>query len=247
MRLTFLLIVLLLPLLVLAQKKTPFTVKTIEIDKKAGRKLIKDLEKEKGQLYEDENYTVKSFCRGEFGGAVRFKNKKTGKEYQCRATCAVNINRLNGRYYITNFLGHMAGRSQVLEVKDPDNLSPVSPSSKIYLIDEREYLSDDDMNTITKRGVKELVDSLGFFTLGSFPFSGKLYHIVIDREKTFVAEVKDKKYVPVQILAEKRAYSLAPEVIKAAENRYIMEFFNLNNEAGHIDIFEDQITLYFYK
>src|ERR1700722_17794087 len=58
-------------------------------------------------FFEDENYLVTKTCSGEWGGTIWFKNKKTGITYACSATCPVAVNKINGKYFITNTLAHL--------------------------------------------------------------------------------------------------------------------------------------------
>lgn len=59
---------------------------------------------------------VSKSCRGEFGGTIKFKSKKTGIEYCCASTCPVVVNKVSGKYIVTNTLAHMRGFSELIEI-----------------------------------------------------------------------------------------------------------------------------------
>ena len=57
-------------------------------------------------LLEDRLYVVTSTCSGEFGGSVHFTNKKTGISRSAAACCVRSVNKLKGKYYVSNSLSH---------------------------------------------------------------------------------------------------------------------------------------------
>lgn len=59
--------------------------------------------RKKSIFYEDEQYLVTRSCSGEWGGTVKFKNKKTGIEYSCEVTCPVSVNKLGNGYFRNQF------------------------------------------------------------------------------------------------------------------------------------------------
>ena len=71
-------------------------------------------------LYEDSIYTVRRTCHGEWGGSIWFRNKTTGVEYACAATCPVMVNKINGKYLVITSLAHLVGFSEIIEIQNPE-------------------------------------------------------------------------------------------------------------------------------
>lgn len=47
------------------------------------------------------------------------KNKRTGIEYSCPATCPVVVSKLNGEYYLTATLAYI---SEIIGIQNPDSM-----------------------------------------------------------------------------------------------------------------------------
>lgn len=193
-------------------------------------------------IFEDSLYIVSKTCRGEFGGTIKFKNKKTGIEYSATSTCPVVVNKLNGKYYITNTLDHMRGFSRILEISNPKLMSvfklpkPRSKKGKIIIMS-----FGDDQSKSTK-GTNKLVDSLGVLTLASFPYKGQLYHIVSDFKKTYLTKVENNRFITIDTVSDKNLWTSNPEVSRQQDGHMIIVFKNQEVE-GILDIFENQIIV----
>lgn len=88
-----------------------FNVNEIFVKDSSQYKTERDFIKQDSAFFEDENYLVRKSCSGEWGGTIWFKNKVTGIEYSCEATCPVAVNKVNGKYIVTTTLAHMIGFS----------------------------------------------------------------------------------------------------------------------------------------
>lgn len=134
---------------------------------------IKDFVIPNSAFFEDENDIVSKTCSGEWGGTIKFKNKKTGVEYACGATCPVVVNKISGKYIVTNTLGHLSGFTEIIEIDNPDLTSafklnkPLKKGNVIF-----RYAGDDEFKSV--KGTHKLIDSIGIMTLASFPYAGEL-------------------------------------------------------------------------
>jgi hypothetical protein len=193
-------------------------------------------------IFEDSLYIVSKTCRGEFGGTIKFKNKKTGIEYSAASTCPVVVNKLNGKYYITNTLDHMRGFSQILEIRNPKLMSvfklPIPRSKKGKII----IMSFGDDQSKSTKGTNKLVDSLGILTLASFPYKGQLYHIVSDFKKTYLTKVENNRFITIDTVSDKNLWTSNPEVSRQQDGHMIIVFKN-REVVGILDIFENQIIV----
>ena len=228
------------------QTKKLFAIKEVIISDSSQKKTAIDFKKETSNFFEDENYTVSKTCSGEWGGSIKFKSKKTGIVYSCSATCPVVVNKVDGKYIVTNTLAHLSGFSEVIEIDNPDSLSifklPVPRKKKGEII--MRYVGDDESKST--KGSKKLVDSIGLLILTSFPYDGQLFHIVTDFRKTFVAKIQNKKFVTINLLSNESIWTYNPEVIKTHNNHYIA-FFNNEKVNGYLDIYDNEINLIRFK
>jgi hypothetical protein len=193
-------------------------------------------------IYEDQIYIVSKTCSGEWGGTVKFKNKKTNIEYSASATCPVAVNKLNGKYYVTNTLAHLDGFSEILEIENPDLLTVFKPpkprkkKGKIIIMN----IGDDESKS--NKGTKQLVNSVGMLTLISFPFKGQLYHIVTDYKNTFLATIDNNKFVKIDTVSSESIWSNDPEVFITTD-KHLVVFFENEDVKGYFDIIDNQINI----
>ncbi|WP_409415792.1 hypothetical protein [Flavobacterium sp. PS2] len=189
-------------------------------------------------IYEDELYIVSKTCSGEWGGTVKFKNKKTNIEYSASATCPVAVNKLNGKYYVTNSLAHLDGFSEILEIKNPALLTVIKKTkrrkkkSKIIISYESQ----------SNKGTKQLLDSVGALTLASFPFKGQLYHIVTDYNNTFLAKIDNNKFVKIDTISDESIWSDNLEAFITIDKHLII-FFENRDVKGYFDIIDNHINI----
>ena len=196
----------------------------------------------RNNIFEDSLYIVSKSCSGEWGGTIKFKNKITGIEHSAASTCPVVVNKLNDRYYVTNTLAHLSGFSEILEISNPDSMTvfelPKPRAKKGKRIFR--YVGDDESKST--KGTKQLVDSIGVLTLASFPFNGKLYHIVTDFKKTFLTKIEENKFVTIDTVSEKTLWTYNPAVF-VSESGHLLVWFENQESEGYLDIFENQITV----
>lgn len=209
-------------------------------------KTERDFIKQDTVFFEDENYTVRKTCSGEWGGTIWFKNKVTGIEYSCEATCPVIVNKVNGKYIVTSTLAHMIGFSKVIEINNPDSMAvfklpePRQKKGKRKLY----YIGDDESKS--KKGTNILVDSVRVITIATFPYNDQLFHIVTDFKKTFISKIENNRFVTVDTISNTSILTYDPEVIRTIDGHYIV-FFGNSVTKGYIDIFENKINVFRYK
>jgi len=220
----------------------PFVVDTFEIESKFESAIISNTKR--NFFFEDENYTVTKSCSGEFGGSLFFKDKKTLIVYECESVCAVVINKIDGKYIVTNSLAHLFGSTDIVEIRDPKLLTVYKP--RVYPDDQIiRYVGQDESKS--HKGMKTLLDSIGVLTSISFPFKNKLYHIININEKLSIAEINDGKFKIIQQLSDKRLWTDNAEVLKNNDNHFILAFEGENNRDGYLDIFENRIKIYYIR
>ena len=189
-----------------------------------------DVKASRSKLFEDSLYIVSKTCNGEWGGTIKFKNKKTGIVYSAASTCPVVVNKLNGKYYVTNTLAHLRGFSEVLEISNPDSMSVFELSNIVW---------NESKST---KGTKQLLDSIGVLILVSFPYNGQLYHVVANYEKTFLTKIENNKFVTIDTVSNTSLRSSNPAAFVLENGHFLVRFKN-QNAKGYLDIFENQITV----
>lgn len=103
-----------------------------------------------GLLFPDEKYEAWNSCSGEWGGTIYFKNKDNGEIRYAQSTCAVSVNKIGDKYYISNVSTHLYERSSILEIINPEKmeltlkLPPFHPE-----IITREYETQSNLGTNT--------------------------------------------------------------------------------------------------
>ncbi|MBS1608712.1 MAG: hypothetical protein JSS70_08130 [Bacteroidetes bacterium] len=193
-------------------------------------------------IFEDSTYVVSKTCSGEWGGTIKFKNKKTGVTVSAASTCPVVVNKLDGKYFVTNTLAHLSGFSDIIEIRNPDDMSvfelpkPRKKKGKIIM----RYVGDDEAKST--KGTKSLVDSIGVLTLATFPYRGQLFHVVTDFRKTYLTQVVDGKFVSIDTVSNESLWTYDPEVFITPDKHSIV-FFDNEKVSGYLDIFENTIKV----
>lgn len=237
-------IFLLLVLLISCRKESSvFKIEINYVDKNLVEDELKQIKyfDPPGFLYKDEKYEVWKSCSGEWGGTVYFKNKQTGIIHYAIATCPVSVNKIDGKYYVSNSLSHMIGFSDILEIADPEKMETTNKLPIFHPdIITREYEAK------SHSGTKTLLDSSGISIATSFVYDKKLYSIISNRDasETTVSELKNNKFYSVAKLPEKLFYS-EPIIIKESENHQKLYF--QNPKSGVLEINNDIIKITYYK
>lgn len=231
-----------------AQTGKLFEIKEVVITDTAQKKRPWNFQRSTPYFFEDESYTVRKTCSGEFGGSIIFKNKKTGIEYGCAATCPVVVNKIEDKYIVTNTMNHLLGFSEVLQIDHPDAMQvfkPFQPPKKKKGIIVR-YVGDDEVHAT--QGSRRLLDTTRILILSSFVFKGQCYHIVADYEKTYISTIENKRLVHLQLVCDDRLFTYDPEIIRTQDNHDIVFLYdNEKNVIGYLDIAGNNILLTRYR
>jgi hypothetical protein len=227
-----------------AQTVPVFDISQETVDRKAYQSYVDSVEKQRGGFYEDEHYSVKKQCHGEFGGFVTFKNKKTGLQYVCGATCAVSLVKMGKKYVLTNTLAHMVGFSNIVAISNPDSLQRLArPTPKGRKLEQFEY---HQKNTTAKVGLKSLVDTLGVLTMLSFVFQEQLFHLVTDFKNTYVTTITKGRFVTVATIPGISPWCYDPAPIRLSNKGWLLSFEN-NDAEGFVEVVGNKIRVIRYK
>ena len=199
---------------------------------------IEVLKKRASLLYEDEDYSVRGTCSGEWGGSIWFKNKKTGIEYSSEATCPVSVNKLNGTYYVTASLGHMSGSCEVLEITQPDSMEVFRMPQPRKKHGKKTLYYVGDTESKSTRGIRKIVDKFDMLVLGSFVFQGELFHIVTDDNKTYVATIRGQEFSELKIITTENIFTYDQTVVRTSKRHLMIPI-----KGGYLDVFENQIVI----
>lgn len=246
MKAILLFLILLFSFISKSQSNRMFDITEVITDDSTQIRTEDDFLRRDTSFFEDEKYVVRKTCRGEWGGTIWFKNKKSGKEYSCKSSCPVVINFIDGKYIVTNTLSHRFDFSQIIEIANP-NLLSVFKYPKKQILNGRFYPSTGaDFESQSTKGSRQLLDSTGILTLASFPYKGFLYHIITDAHKTFVAKIVNKTFVTIDTISNESISTSDPEVIRTVDDHYIV-FFNNNRVNGYMDIIDNKINIIRFK
>lgn len=69
-------------------------------------------------IYEDSTWYARECCVGEWGGAVFFEEKHTGKAWSHPATCAEQVIRFRNAYWVCENLAHLSKRTDYTIIPD---------------------------------------------------------------------------------------------------------------------------------
>jgi hypothetical protein len=222
-----------------------FVIKEIIATDTFNKKTANDFRRRDANFFEDEKYIVRKTCSGEWGGTVWFKNKKTGIERSCIASCPVIVNKLNGKYFVTATLDHMIGFSSVIEIENPELLTVFKLPKPRAVIGKRIIRATGDDETKSTKGSKTLLDARRISMLLSFPLEGELFHLFTDYKKTYVGKVQNGKLVTMDTISQASLWGDNTDVIRTADDHF-MVFFKNDKLEGYLDVFKNKINIIRY-
>lgn len=198
-------------------------------------------------FYEDDKYLVTACCNGEFGGSIKFTDKKNLKMYSCPATCATNINKIDNIYYVTNSLIHGYGSTEVLKIKDPIKLYNLTNDTLNKYCSWWWVLHKKKEYNLTKyyQGVVKLIDTTEVITLSTFMNNNKLFFINSDRQNTYLCKLENNKFITVKRILNKSLQSYNP--INTNNDGKQIHNFEDNEKSGFIVIEKNNISILFTK
>ncbi|KGO91229.1 hypothetical protein [Flavobacterium subsaxonicum] len=136
-------------------------------------------------IYEDANYCVTYTYSGEWGGTTYFKHKISGKNYEVSSSRPTVVNKIRNKYFVTDYMGHMMGQSQVFEIENP-----LLMNKKIERVTRR---NESKSNT----GKKTLIDIFEVYISTSLVIDNTLYHLHYSKNKTYISKIKDNQLEPI--------------------------------------------------
>lgn len=199
---------------------------------------IEKLKKDRRIFFEDDTYKVTKTCSGEWGGTVRFTDKKTNIEYSCKSTCPVSVIKRDGEYIVTSSLAHLSGSTEIIKISDPKSMDvfQLPPPRKKKGKKVFRYIGDNESKS--KKGTETLLDSVGVLTLGSFLFEKELFHVVTDFKRTYIAKIENKRFVMIEFICNGRTWTYDNGVIATEDGHLIIAI-----QGGYIDIFDNQVRV----
>lgn len=261
-------LVLFVRLLSFGQSTVDFNIEIILIDDSSDIMSAIDFGQIDSVFFQDEQYFVRRTCVGEFGGSIWFKNKKSGIEYSCSATCPVSVNKFDKKYLVTTTLTHFQRYSSLLEIENPDSMEIFQEPDleravgklglkKRRLIKWRfrkMYYSHSagELESKSRKGTRSILDTLGINILLSFPYQNNLYHIIRDSNTLYLSRLEGSVITTVDTIFSgldkfnivedgiKNMYNT--DVFKTGENSYKILFEN-SGLLGYLDINENKIRL----
>jgi len=203
-------------------------------------------------FYEDDKYLAYECCVGEYGGALFFTNKQTKRVYSCPATCARNINKFDGSYYVTISLTHLEGSTKILKIDDPSKLYELTVDSmKTYCNWWTQLTSEKGHNNGGKYskfeiGTKKILDTIGVLTMTSFVYNNNLYHINTDRRnRTFISKIQGDSLLLIDSIFNQSLWSYNPENRKFGSMQ--LHSFNNHETSGFLTIKNDTISIIIFE
>lgn len=161
-------------------------------------------------IFEDQHYVVRSCCKGEFGGALFFKHKKSHRTFSCRATCITGVHKIDSSYYITTSIAHASGFSRVAKIDDPKKLFEIKDKKQLFDCSWYDIYTEDPKEEIKHpvgytrdQGQKTLLDTMGISILGSFDYKNHLYHIYSDWNKSYIGYINNGELKPIDTIYSK--------------------------------------------
>lgn len=185
-------------------------------------------------IYEDAQFIVRACSRGEFGGAVFFKDKKTGKTYSCASNCVNAVNKIDGAYYVSSSLAHGCGFSKVLQIADPLKLYEIKKNRQRcdcgwYDIYSKDPKIDQIKHPVGyNKGYKVLMDTTAIFLTGAFESKGHLYHIFSDTKNTYLGYLNRKKVVVLDTIASHPSWYYGVRDLQNNPNLFIIRNSKFN-------------------
>lgn len=240
MRFRFIILFLFFIQSVSSQEKTnKFKIEIIKKEKTEFKSDYNSFKHRFDHFYEDDYFVVQDSCRGEFGGAIEFKNKQTGKIYVAKATCPSSLIKLNGKYYLTTSLAHLSGFSEIHEISNPHKLEELNANDSF---------NEKFLKKKSTKGLKQLYKNIGGTILLTFPYQDKLYFITSDRDGTYLTKRKDSVLIKIKKLLDYKVFTFETQIKITNQNHYLNNFITSRYEVmGFFDVSENVIRVNIYE
>lgn len=224
--------------------ESPFVIRYIRSNEKYFFDKYQQSVDASSDFYEDENYFVKQSCRGEWGGAVWFLDKKSEREYTCESTCPQALFKIDQSYILISSLAHMDGSIEIARIQDPSAMKEfILPdslknrrSSISYYGRQRSYQSR------SKEGKEILFKDYGMQCLASFVWDGEIYLLISDHQKTYLYQWTKNKLIRLEPILNKALLSFNRKQINTPEKDLVV-VIDQNDFKGFIRIEDNRIEI----
>lgn len=212
--------------------------------------IFKEIKNSEAPIYEDEQFMVLKTTHGEWGGMVYFLDKKTKKIYRGHSNTAINVNKFNGNYYVTNYLGHLLSRSSVYQINDPRKMELFKGTKRDLINNSAE---NSEIERYKKDGMICLVDTFSMHVICSFIHKGRMLQMWNEYpscNKIYLTEIVDNK------LEHRYTFDFKTQVdylYNFKKDRHFLNFSILeketeeNKQFGTIEIDNEKIKIHFLK
>lgn len=223
------------------QNEISFDIQEIFLDDNSEIKKKTDFNTVDDIFYEDEKYIVTTSCSGEWGGSIFFENKDSRILYACSATCPVAINKIDGKYFVTNSLAHLGGGSDVIEIENPELMSIFKMPEPRKIKDGVKHYFLGDTESKSFEGARLIWSEYGVLVLTSFQIDKNLFHIITKNGNTFLATTENNELKILNKISEERLWDYDPRTF--IDDNNIIVFFNNTKSSGFIEITGNQIKI----
>ena len=179
-------------------------------------------------IFEDDQFIVRSCSKGEFGGAVFFKDKKTGKTYSCEATSIKAVHKIDDVYVVSSSLIHGCGFAKVIQIADPRKLYEIKNKNQgcncgWYDIYPKDPYDDQIKHPIGyDKGFKVLLDTTAIEITGAFVSKQHLYHIFADAKNTYLGYIDHQKPVVLDTIVNKPLWFGSVRDLQSNPNLFVI-------------------------
>ena len=198
-------------------------------------------------LFEDNYYRITSRCNGEFGGTIFFKDKTTNRVYVGKSECALIVNKLRNKYFITNVMDHLIGFSSLYEVSNPSEMQPFEE----YAVDSNKSRCGDSESF---QGINVLIDTASLLMQTSFVVGNELYHFYtsmyiskVDKTqqiRTSIGNVKDNRIKSVHEFNPKIFPYLQQQITNNCQ--FLIFYTEKEDEFGFMKIDTNNIIINYF-
>jgi len=198
-------------------------------------------------VYDDNEYLVYKTSHGEWGGMVYFREKITDKIFRAYSNRVINVNKFNGAYYVTSYLGHMMGHSQIVKISDPKQMQEYNGSLDAIANNRAE---SGEKERYVFDGIENVIDTFSLRTVGSFIHKDRLLQLWNEHprsDKLYFTELIDSelqyRYIFEQPMYVKYLYNYGLN-----NNTHILSFEIRNEDKkglGIIEINNERIRIRF--
>ncbi|NMM47747.1 hypothetical protein [Marinigracilibium pacificum] len=193
-------------------------------------------------MFEDENYVISGSCNGEWGGSIKFKEKKDNSVYACEATCPVSVDKIDNIYYLSTTLAHGNGFSRIFKILEPSSMEK-------YILPEPELMDDGtlgyyigDTESKSSLGRTTILDTTQILIISTFPYNKDLFYITTDFKNTWLSRVVNGRFEHLKKILDFEIISYEPMLVHSSNGSRLSVFYN-ESKRGLIKITGNNIDV----